>query len=60
MKAPVLLQTGRTIIHILAPNGSSFAVPATGKVEMTDAEWKEYAATIVERNLKNRVISWSH
>ena len=39
---PVILATGRVVVHTRQPNGSQLATPTPGPYEMTPAEWAEY------------------
>ena len=52
MKAPVMLSTERVVIHIHEKRGVDFVMPATGNYELTEDEWQEYCAVILERNVK--------
>ena len=47
--APIRLSSGRTIRHVRESNGSQRAIPTTGPVEMTEAEWREYRAALVAK-----------
>lgn len=44
---PILLKSGRLIVHHLYGNGAQRAVPATGRAEMTEDEWDDYCAKLV-------------
>ena len=39
---PVILSTGRVVVHTRQPNGSQLATPTPGSYSMTPAEWTEY------------------
>lgn len=49
LSPPVLLASGRLIIHTREPNGSQRAYPSTGPAEMTEAEWQEYCRKQTDR-----------
>jgi len=39
---PMLLSTGRVVLHSPQANGSQLATPTPGPYDMTEQEWLEY------------------
>lgn len=46
---PVMLSTGRMIVHTRLANGAEGATPNKGPAELTEAEWAEYTQLITNR-----------
>lgn len=44
---PVMLSTGRMIVHTRLANGAEGATPNKGPAELTEAEWAEYTQLIL-------------
>ena len=49
LSPPILLKSGRLIVHHLDGNGVQRAIAATGRWELTEAEWSEYCEKLVQR-----------